>query len=304
MNPIIVIAGATGNLGKKIVHALLLKEIEVRIIARLSSDDENLNTFKKLGAKIYKVDMMSVEEISKVCKGATCVVSALAGLEDVIIDAQKVLLDGAIAAGVKRFIPSDYSLDFTKLPNGLNRNLDLRRAFHLDLDKSSIQATSILNGAFADMLTDQMPLILYKQKRIFIWGNPEQKMDFTSVADTALFTVQVALADSSPRYLRIAGSQLSANDIKALMTEITGTTYKMFRPGGLGLFKLLIKITKTLAPGKAELYPAWQGMQYLHNMIDGRGKLYPIDNDRYPEIKWTTVRDIITEHIESGNAFS
>ena len=54
-------------------------------------------------------------------------VSSLAGLRKVIIDAQKVLLDAAIAAGVPRFIPSDYSLDFTRFSDGENRNLDLRR---------------------------------------------------------------------------------------------------------------------------------------------------------------------------------
>ena len=48
-----------------------------------------------------------------------------------IIDAQKVLLEGAIVAGVPRFIPSDYSLDFTKFIDGENRNLDLRRAFNI-----------------------------------------------------------------------------------------------------------------------------------------------------------------------------
>jgi hypothetical protein len=42
----------------------------------------------------------------------------LAGLREVVIDAQKKLLDAAIAAGVPRFIPSDYSLDFTKFSYG------------------------------------------------------------------------------------------------------------------------------------------------------------------------------------------
>ncbi len=39
------------------------------------------------------------------------------------------VLDAAVAAGVPRFIPSDYSLDFTKTRPGENRNLDLRRRF-------------------------------------------------------------------------------------------------------------------------------------------------------------------------------
>jgi hypothetical protein len=42
-------------------------------------------------------------------------VSALAGLRETIIDAQKVFLDAAVEANVQRFIPSDYSSDFTNL---------------------------------------------------------------------------------------------------------------------------------------------------------------------------------------------
>ncbi len=51
--------------------------------------------------------------------------SALNGLREVTVDRQGVLLDGAVRAGVPRFISSDYSADFTKTPPGGNRNLDL-----------------------------------------------------------------------------------------------------------------------------------------------------------------------------------
>ena len=92
-------------------------------------------------------------------------VSAIQGsAARVIVDAQSVLLDAAIAAGVPRFIPSDFSADFTKLSAGENRNFDLRRAFHERLDKASIAATSILNGAFSELLTLCMPLLDFDAK--------------------------------------------------------------------------------------------------------------------------------------------
>ena len=34
-------------------------------------------------------------------------------------------------------------------------------------------------------------------------------------------------------------------------------------------------------------------MQYMRNMFDGRAKLEPLDNDRYPSIRWTTARDVL-----------
>jgi len=36
-------------------------------------------------------------------------------------------------------------------------------------------------------------------------------------------------------------------------------------------------------------------MQYLHNMFSGLPKHDRIDNDRYPQIKWVTVRQYLRE---------
>ena len=132
--------------------------------------------------------------------------SALAGLRDVTVGAQTALLDAAIKACVPRFIPSDFSIDFTKLPPGENRNLDLHRDFHKRLDKTLISATTIFNGAFADMLTGQMPLILFKLKRVLYWGDADQPMDFTTMDDTAAFT---ATANTSRPTRSIYGKSLS-----------------------------------------------------------------------------------------------
>jgi hypothetical protein len=57
---------------------------------------------------------------------------------------------------------------------------------------------------------------------------------------------------------------------------------------------LRVKVARTVAPGEKELYPAWQGMQYMRNMFDGRAKLGPLGNDRYPSILWTTARDVFS----------
>ena len=297
---IILVAGATGNLGLRIVKALVNKGAEIRVVVRQNSDIEKIKQLEALGAKIHKVTNWDKVELITACRDVSCVVSSLAGLRNVVIDAQKVLLDAAIAAGVKRFIPSDYSLDFTKFSYGENRNLDMRREFHEYLDKTAIAATSIFNGAFADMLTNEMPLILFKQKMILYWGNVDHKFGFTTMDNTAEFTAKVALDTSSPRYLRIAGDLISPREIKALASELTGEKFRLFSPGGKWLLGLIIKIARKLAPAENELYPAWQGMQYMHNMIDERSKIETIDNARYLGIHWETVRDVIAKY-QNGN---
>ena len=290
----IVVAGATGNLGGRILRALLDRGARVRALVRYATPREKIERLQELGVAIASVDVSSVSQVAQACSSASCVVSAVQGLRDVIVETQTVLLDAAISANVPRFIPSDYSIDFTEFPPGENRNLDLRRDFHERLDKTSISATTIFSGAFADMLTGQMPLILFKRKRVLYWGDPDQRMDFTTVDDTAAFTASAALDPSTPRFLRIAGDQLSARELTAVVSEVTGKQFRLFRAGSLGMLGTLIKVSRLVAPGENKLYPPWQGMQYMRNMFDGRGKLEPLDNDRYPCSGWTTARDVLS----------
>jgi len=295
----IAVAGATGDLGGRIIKALLLQGAHVTALVRPDAAPAKTERLQALGVKIARVDLTSQSEVAAACAGASCVVSALAGLRDVVVDAQTALLKGASKAHVPRFIPSDYSIDFTKFPAGQNRNLDLRREFHERLDKVGISATTIFNGAFADMLaTGQMPVLLLKLRRVVYWGNADQRMDFTTMDDTASFTARAAMDTSTPRFLRIAGDQLSARELAAVASQVTGRRFRPLWAGSLGMLGMMIKVARTVARGgEKELYPPWQGMQYLRNMLDGRAKLEPLDNERYPAIHWTTVRDVLERHL-------
>jgi hypothetical protein len=300
MNKIILVAGATGNLGNKIVNALLEKGAEIRAIVRRETNPEKIAQLEQKGVKIFVVDMNNKSEIANACKDVDCVVSALSGLRDVIIDTQKTLLEAAIEAKVPRFIPSDYSIDFTNLVDGENRNLDLRREFHTYLENAPIKATTIFNGAFMDMLTAEMPLILFKFKRILYWGNPNIKMDLTTTYNVAEFTANVALDDNTPRYLRITGDSVNAHNVRNIMSDITGLEFGLFRPGGIGLINTIINVAKFFGKNSKELYPAWQGMQYMRDMMEGRAERNVHANDRYKNIHWTSVKEfLVKENVRS-----
>ena len=292
----IVVAGASGDLGGRITRALLERGAEVRALVRHSTAPDKVERLRELGAIVARVDLCSASETMPACEGAACVVSALAGLHDVIVEAQTLLLFAAVTAGVPRFIPSDYSIDFTKCRPGENRNLDLRREFHTRLDKAPISATTIFNGAFAELLTGQMPMISVRLRRVLYWGDGDQRLDFTTMDDAAAFTASAALDPSTPRFLRIAGDQLSALELAAVVSEVTGERYRPLRVGSLRLLGTMAKVARAVAPGGNELYPAWQGMQYTCNMFEGRAKLEPLDNDRYPGMHWSTVRDALLAH--------
>jgi nucleoside-diphosphate-sugar epimerase len=286
----ILLIGITGDLGGKIGQALIDQGASVRAVVRKQTPSDTIEALRENGVEIIVANLQNKSEMLAACTGIDCVVSALSGLADVIIDTQKVLLDAAVEAGVPRFIPSDYSIDFTNLVPGTNRNLDLRREFHRYLDSKPIAATSIFNGAFMDLTTGDMPLILNKFKRVLYWGDPTIKMDFTTREDTARYTALAAMDDHSPRYLHIAGESINARQVVTLMTEISGKAYNLFKAGSIGRLNTFIKMAKFFSKNSRELYPAWQGMQYMRNMMEGRAVQNSHDNDRYPGFVWTGLK--------------
>jgi hypothetical protein len=146
-----------------------------------------------------------------------------------------------------------------------------------------------------DLLTTDMPLILFKQKRILCWGNPDQIIEFSTTYNVAEFTANVALDENTPRFMRIAGDRLSCHDFVKLLPELTNEKYKLFRPGGIRLLNTVIALTRFFSPSKTELYPAWQGMQYMRDMMEGRIIFQEYDNNRYSNIQWTSVREFLLQ---------
>ena len=295
----IAVAGATGNLGKRTVKALHAQGADAVALARKGVAEDKVRELQSFGATVAIVDMSSAADVSKACAGVACIVSALQGLREVIVETQSVLLYAAIDAGVPRFIPSDYSADFTHLPRGENRNFDLRREFHERLDVARIQSTAIFNGAFAEILTYNIPLLDYEKKIVGYWQDPDWCIDFTAMDDTAAFTAAAALDASTPQALRIASFRVSPNELVNLATKLVKTPFKLVRLGSLEDLRAYNKRERAAHPeGENELYPQWQRGQYMQSMFSAHRE--SLDNNRYPQLKWTKLQDVIGQRAQTA----
>lgn len=288
----IVLVGATGDLGLRIARSLAKRNADVLALVRQGAE---VSALSGTGVTVRTIDFDDATALRDALGGGACVVSALNGLEETIIGLQGRVLDAAVAAGIPRFIPSDYSLDFTKTEPGRNRNLDLRRRFMARVDAAPIRATSILNGAFADLLSGQAPIVLKGPRLVLHWGRPDQPLDFTTKDDVAAYTAAAALDPDTPRILRIAGDVVSPRELAATMQLLIGHRFRLVRPGGVPVLSAMISVTRLLAPQPGSVFPAWQGMQYLRDMMEGCGKLTPLDNDRYPDLRWTKARQVLAD---------
>lgn len=294
----IVVAGASGDLGQRVIRALVKRGAHVIALVRLGTEQGRLTGLRSSGVTVTPVSLDDAQGLRGAIAGSGCVVSTLNGLEAVIIEQQGRLLQAAVAAGVPRFIPSDYSLDYTRTRPGENRNLDLRRRFATRLDTADIAVTSILNGGFLELLEGDAPIVL-PGRRVLHFGDAQQLLDFTAKDDVAAFTADAALDHNTPRFLRIAGNSVSPAQIANILTALTGQRYRTLRPGNIGTLSALIYMVRALTPASEKPFPAWQGMQYLRDMMSGRGKLLNLDNDRYGQREWASVRDILARtHVQ------
>jgi len=289
----IVLAGGTGNLGGRIARALSQRSANVLVLNRSTDPDDKRKALESLGTTVRTVDMSRVSDVAGACEGAACVVSALQGVRDVIIDMQAVLLDGAVEAGVKRFIPSDFSTDFRSLPPGENRNYDLRREFHERLYAAPIAPTSIYNGVFAELLMQNPPYLNFDKKVVGYWENPDWRLDFTTVDDTAAYTSAAALDPTTPDALNIASFSITPRQLARFTDEVLKTPFNLKRLGSLDELRRRNDSERAADPeGGREVYPSWQVRQYEHTMFSKHHE--SLDSDRYPDVKWTSLKELLS----------
>ncbi|MEH2039702.1 MAG: aromatic alcohol reductase [Nostoc sp.] len=292
----VLVAGATGMLGFKIVSALLDKgNLDVRAMVRSinNSNPENLkklDAMKAKGATIVEGDVMQPETLLPACAGVDVVVSAI-GNNDVTVPGQKNLIDAAKQQGVKRFIPSDYSVDYRKLDYGDNDNLDMRKKVFEYLQQSSLEYTLVLNGAFMDIIT-YMPLFDLEHQTFQYWGDGETLLDFTTTDDTAKYVAE-AVSDPSlgNTALSVAGDTLTPKQLKATYEAATGTKLTEKSLGSIAEMKAWIANKKASASSVEE----YVYHQYMYAMVSGKGKLDRIGSDRYPHIKPKTVKQFLSK---------
>lgn len=299
MSTTVLLAGATGDLGHRILRELLTHDVRVRVLTRPgSSRVAPTATDDRVDVVVAAYDDHSA--LTEAARGTDVVVSAVSGTRGVIVDAQRALLAAAVAAGVPRFIPSDWSADYRSIDVGSNRNFELRREFAADLDAAPIRPTSVLNGMFPELLAGDAPLILFGRHKVLYWSDPDQLLDFTTKDDVARVAALVALDPTSPRVVEVAGSRTTSREIARTMTELTGTTFGLQWAGTTATLSAMSKIGRRLSKDSDEAFPAWQGMQYFVSMFSGQAELRHVDNDRFGPHRWTTVRDVLAAHLARG----
>ncbi|MFD0392133.1 NmrA family NAD(P)-binding protein [Streptomyces nogalater] len=171
--------GATGLLGGRITTALLDQGAPVRALVRPGTDGDRraaLAALEARGLELVEGDITDpVEKLAAAIGDATTVVSAVQGGPDVIVDGQVNLVRAAERAGARRFVPSDFAIDITKLEDGDNFMIDWRRQAAAAYGDTSLEVLSVLNGAFYEVMIGFMGIVDWEAGTVSHWGTPTSR---------------------------------------------------------------------------------------------------------------------------------
>lgn len=296
----VLLVGATGDLGRLIAQALLSSsEIALHVLVRPQSRGK-VAALEAAGVTIHEGELGDAAQapaIDRAVAGAFSVVSAVQGGPAMIIDAQLALFRAALRAGVRRFIPSDYSYNLFAVPEGANINSDWRRAFARQARDEqagaapTIQIVHVLNGCFLDhgVLFGFLGAIDPAAGKAFLWGEGKHAMDFTTMVDTAAFTAEAATDERDvPDHFNVAGDTLDFQGLVAAYQCGTGQTLDIQYLGTLD------DLSAEIERGQRDSnVPRFLPLMYYRAMLDGTAKLGPLINHRYPHIRPTTVEEYL-----------
>lgn len=285
---LVVVAGATGKLGRLIVNALLTNpEVRVRALVREVKKPESL-ALAGPRVELVRFDATSASEAERraAVESAFAVVSAMQGGPEIIIDAQLGLMAAAKAAGARRFIPSDYSYNYFTLPAGINVNSDWRRTFAQKASPevgAKFEVVHVMQGIFADAgVLGFLGVLDPATRTARYWGDGTAPIDWATWEDTARYTAAAAVSNEPlPQQLFVSGDRQNIMSFAKTWEAAHGQALKLERLGSLE--DLERETARRFSTEPQNMY-GWLPLMYARGVFGGQALLGPSHNARFPTI--------------------
>jgi uncharacterized protein YbjT (DUF2867 family) len=216
----VAVSGASGSLGSPLLKALIDAGFEVTALTRASSSA----TFPS-EVKVVKVDYDSVEDLTTALSGQDAVVSTV-GFAGML--GQTILVDAAIAAGVKRIIPSEFGSDpedpRTRSLPVFGYKVQVEKHIKSKVPGTSTTYTLVANNEFFDWDLDNNFGVDVKNKKIEIFDGGEHGYTATPLDMVARGVVGVLQnpKETANRTVRIHGTKMTQNRQLELLQRFTG----------------------------------------------------------------------------------
>ncbi|KAI9897905.1 hypothetical protein N3K66_007761 [Trichothecium roseum] len=223
----IALAGATGNLGRPVLQALLDADFQVLVLSRIGGSSSKLQAHPNL--LIAEVDFSSSEQMRPSLVGVDVVISCLA---TVAIDSQNPLIDAAEAAGVRRFIPAEFGMNTPnpqcqKLPVGAWKQSAQRYLANKHESNPAFTYTAVATGAFLDWGIEVGFIVDPSRHTATLYNGGDVPFSTTNLADIARALIGVIRnpAQTANRVVYVHSTVTTQNKLIGYAVEKDGKAW-------------------------------------------------------------------------------
>ncbi|KPM43776.1 hypothetical protein AK830_g2805 [Neonectria ditissima] len=282
------IAGITGKFARNVAANLLKRpEVSIRGFCR---DPTKLpaSILSSPRVHIIKGESTDTAALKSFAKTSDVVVCCYLGDNSLMTQGQKLLIDACEAEGVRRYLASDYSLDFTKLEYGQLPAKDPMKHVKAYLDTKTIKGVHVLIGIFMETFWSRFVGIWNSDATtLSYWGTGDEVWESTTYANASEFVAAVAL-DECARGTKVI------RQIAETFKAVHGVEPELKNLGSLdGLRKTMLQIQEKDPRNFFSYIPLF----YQYYCTNGQTYLDgAIDRPRYPELKRVTFEDFLKSH--------
>ncbi|KIX99118.1 uncharacterized protein Z520_04694 [Fonsecaea multimorphosa CBS 102226] len=228
----VAVAGATGNLGIPVVKAILTADYPVTVLTRKGS-----GSISKLpqspNISVVQVDYSSATSLTEALKGHAVLISTLASAVNTGSGAGQIaLVDAAIAAGVERYIPSEFGSDTTnpntsQLPVFKDKVETLKHLEAAVAANPSFSYTILYNGSFFDWGLAHSTLVDPRHHTATLFDGGDIPISVTNLDTVGQAVVGILkhLSETANRRLYIQDAQVSQNQLIRYAKEKDGVEW-------------------------------------------------------------------------------
>jgi uncharacterized protein YbjT (DUF2867 family) len=220
----VVLAGATGNLGPAILEQLLSAGFKVTVFTR----QESTHSFPE-AVSVKPVDYASVDSLAAALQGQDALVSTLGHLG---FKKQLNLIEAAVKAGVKRFIPSEFGSDTkhpktSKFPPFADK-VAVQEALAKEAEKGTFTYTTVHTGPFFDWGLKVGLIADVKNKSVALYDGGERLFSTTTLASIGKAVVGVLRhpAETANRAVYVQDVAITPKQVRAIAEKVTGQTWQ------------------------------------------------------------------------------
>jgi uncharacterized protein YbjT (DUF2867 family) len=214
---VILVAGGTGRLGRRVVTRLTTRGEQVRVLSR---DALHASSLAASGAELFEGDVRDPTSVARAVAGAKVVISAVQGFAgrgvtpaSVDRDGNQHLIDAAARARADVILMSVVGASPQSPMELFRAKYDAEQ----HLAASALRWTVVRATAFIELWAELMA------KRV-VFGRGDNPINFVSVDDVAAVVERVTIDNSyRGRVVEVGGPQnLTGNELAALLNDVRG----------------------------------------------------------------------------------